>query len=666
MKLDQLDETHLIQMANAIRALSMDAVQLANSGHPGMPMGMADVATVLFAKIINIYPDQHDWINRDRFILSAGHGSMLLYALYHLIGFDDMTIDQIKNFRQLGFRTPGHPEYRHSKGIETTTGPLGQGLANSVGMALSESILRKRFGRDLINHFIYSIVGDGCLMEGISHEVMDLAGHMKLNHLIVLWDDNEISIDGNTKLTTSTNQIKRFESSGWDTQSVDGHDFIEIENAILRAKKTPSPSLIAFKTKIGFGSPNLEGTNKVHGAPLGEDEIIITKQKLNWKYPPFILPENVVKNWKATSNRSALVYNDWKNNLEKSNKKNHFLTSIKGEIPQNVWDAILKQRKEIKISKPVKATRQSSQQTLEIINSNTDLTIGGSADLTGSNLTFTKKMKPISKENMNGSYIHYGVREHGMGAVMNGISLHGGLIPYGGTFLVFSDYMRGAMRLSAIMGLRVIYVLTHDSIGLGEDGPTHQPVEHLAMLRATPNLLVFRPSDSVEVNEAWELSLKSESTPSVLALSRQALPTLRNELNEDNLSSYGAYIIYGEHVDRDLTILASGSEVSLAVEVAESLKNEKNLSVTVISMPCWELFDNQSDLYKERILGSVPRIAIEAAVKFGWEKWLRKTDYFIGMKGFGASGPAKELFNKFGINKNTIIEKAKSILAKNE
>ena len=659
MKNNQISNDYYREMANAIRFLSMDAVQSAKSGHPGMPMGMADVATVLFKKFIKVYCEEPDWPNRDRFVLSAGHGSMLIYSINYLLGYKDMTLDQLKKFRQLGSITAGHPEYGHALGIETTTGPLGQGLANAVGMALSERILNERFGDELINHLSYVIVGDGCLMEGISHEAIDLAGHLKLKNLIVLWDDNEISIDGKTSLATSTDQLSRFQSSGWHVQSIDGHDFSSIESAILEAKSSSKPSLIGCKTIIGYGSPNMSGTSKVHGAPLGEDEIKNIRNRLKWDNDPFLIPSNILKDWRNISKINKVDYDDWYNRLSNSANRNEFLKAIKGEIPNNVFENLLNQKIEFKKSRPVKATRQSSQMTLEVINKSTNLTIGGSADLTGSNLTLTDGVAIISPDQYKGSYVHYGVREHAMGAIMNGIALHGGLIPYGGTFLVFSDYMRGSLRLSALMGLKVIYVLSHDSIGLGEDGPTHQPVEHLAMLRATPNLLVFRPADCIEVNECWELALKT-SGPSVLALSRQGLPTVREEKDNQNFSSHGAYLIFGHMVNRDITFIASGSEVHIAVEVAKTLLDKFKISASVISMPCWELFDKQSEEYKNEILGSSPRIAIEASSSFGWHKWLNDKDKFIGMKGFGSSAPGKDLFDYFDINYETLLDEAKN------
>ena len=662
MSKSNLNKNLLSQMSNSLRALSMDAVQAANSGHPGMPMGMSDVATILFSKFINIYPQNPNWPNRDRFILSAGHGSMLLYAINYFLDFNDMTIDEIKNFRQLGSKTAGHPEYRHAEGIETTTGPLGQGLANAVGMALSEKILNNKFGDEIVNHFTYAIVGDGCLMEGISHEAVDLAGHLKLGKLILLWDDNNISIDGSTNLATSINQLERFKSCQWDVQSIDGHDFGSIEKAILNAKQSSLPSLISCKTKIGYGSPNKENTSKAHGSPLGDEEIALTRKQLGWKYPPFEFPNEILDAWKQTSVRTKDLYEKWNNSIQSSSLKKKFFETLGLEVPEKVFRKLNNYSNKIKKDRPKNATRKSSQLSLEIINNNTDLLLGGSADLTGSNLTLTKGMGIIGPDNFKGSYVHYGVREHAMASIMNGISIYGGFIPYGGTFLVFSDYMRGAMRLSSLMELRVIYILTHDSIGLGEDGPTHQPIEHLSMLRSTPNLRVFRPADGVEVNEAWELALKSSSTPSAFALSRHDLPTLRNENGNENLSAKGAYIIYGHPENRDLTIISSGSELSIAIEAAKELEDRDDLSIVVVSMPCWELFDDQSEEYKSLILGEEPRIGIEASVYFGWGKWLREKDSFIGMSSFGVSGPAEELYDYFKINKVELVEKSRNML----
>ena len=649
-----------ILMADAIRFLSMDAVQAANSGHPGMPMGMADVATVLFSKCINVFPDDSDWPDRDRFVLSAGHGSMLLYALHYLLGYKDMPIENIKNFRQLNSNTAGHPELGHAKGIETTTGPLGQGLATAVGMALAERLLASKFGTNLVDHYTYVIAGDGCLQEGISHEAIEFSGHLKLSKLVVLWDDNNISIDGSTNLSNSANQIQRFKAAGWHTQVIDGHNHQEIEEAINNAKKSRKPSLIACKTTIGYGAPNIAGTSKTHGAPLGEDEIKATRVALDWTSPAFEVPENILKSWKETIVRSKHVYDEWKIRFEKSPKRKRFQNFIDGEIPKSYEKKIALFIKEMKASQPKLATRQSSQKTLEIINQVVPNTIGGSADLTGSNLTKTNNMKTVSPGKFSGNYIHYGIREHAMGSIMNGIALHKGFIPYGGTFLVFSDYMRASIRLSALMSQRIIYVLTHDSIGLGEDGPTHQPVEHLAILRSTPNLNVIRPADMVETAEAWDIALKTNG-PTVLALSRQGLKAFRSEKSSDNKVSKGGYILNSISSKRDLTLIATGSEVEIAMEAADTLK-EEGLNVAVVTMPCWELFDQQDETYRKEILGDCPRIAIEAACEMGWSKYTGDKGAFIGMKGFGASGPAPELYKHFGITSKAVVNKARAIL----
>jgi transketolase len=656
-----MQRTERQRMADAIRFLAMDGVQAANSGHPGMPMGMADAAVALFADHMQIDPSDPHWPDRDRFVLSAGHGSMLHYALNHLLGYSDMGSDQLKQFRQLGARTAGHPEYGHAAGIETTTGPLGQGITTAVGMALAERRLASQFGRALVDHYTYVIAGDGCLMEGISHEAIDMAGHLKLGRLIVLWDDNEISIDGKTEIATSTNQLTRFKASGWQVVRVDGHDIDEVSAAIETAKKSRKPSLIACKTTIGFGSPNLAGSHKTHGAPLGADEIQATRDALGWTYPPFEVPDDVRSAWKAIANRGQSSRNDWQSRLDSSAKKARFERAMSGELPKALATRMRRYKKELKANLPKVASRQASQMALEVINGAVLTMVGGSADLTGSNLTKTSNMRSITPGNYRGNYVHFGIREHAMGAVMNGMALHGGMIPYGGTFLVFSDYMRGSMRLSALMKQRVIYVLTHDSIGLGEDGPTHQPIEHLAMLRATPNMYVFRPCDAVETAEAWEVALESTETPSVMALSRQGLPTVRTERTNENLTQKGGYLLKNVRGSRDITLIATGSEIAIALEAAEALESQGR-QVAVVSMPCWELFDQQSDQYRQSVLGTAPRIAVEALTGFGWDRYLRKQDVFIGMNDFGASGPAPELYQHFGITKDVICETAERLM----
>ena len=656
-----MQRTERQRMADAIRFLAMDGVQAANSGHPGMPMGMADAAVALFADHMQIDPSDPHWPDRDRFVLSAGHGSMLHYALNHLLGYSDMGSDQLKQFRQLGARTAGHPEYGHAAGIETTTGPLGQGITTAVGMALAERRLASLFGRALVDHHTYVIAGDGCLMEGISHEAIDMAGHLKLGRLIVLWDDNEISIDGKTEIATSTNQLARFKASGWQVVRVDGHDIDAVSAAIETAKKSRKPSLIACKTTIGFGSPNLAGSHKTHGAPLGADEIQATRDALGWTYPPFEVPDDVRSAWKAIANRGQSSRNDWQSRLDSSAKKARFERAMSGELPKALATRMRRYKKELKANLPKVASRQASQMALEVINGAVPTMVGGSADLTGSNLTKTSNMRSITPGNYRGNYVHFGIREHAMGAVMNGMALHGGMIPYGGTFLVFSDYMRGSMRLSALMKQRVIYVLTHDSIGLGEDGPTHQPIEHLAMLRATPNMYVFRPCDAVETAEAWEVALESTETPSVMALSRQGLPTVRTERTNENLTQKGGYLLKNVRGGRDITLIATGSEIAIALEAAEALESQGR-QVAVVSMPCWELFDQQSDQYRQSVLGTAPRIAVEALTGFGWDRYLRKQDVFIGMNDFGASGPAPELYQHFGITKDVICETAERLV----
>ena len=649
------------RMADAIRFLAMDGVQTANSGHPGMPMGMADAAVALFADHIHIDPTCPTWPDRDRFILSAGHGSMLHYALNHLLGYKDMDAGQLKQFRQLGARTAGHPEYGHADGIETTTGPLGQGITTAVGMALAERRLASQFGRALVDHYTYVIAGDGCLMEGISHEAVDIAGHLKLGRLIVLWDDNDISIDGNTDIATSTNQLARFKAAGWQVTRVDGHDSDAVSAAIDVAKKSRKPSLIACKTVIGFGAPTLAGSHKTHGAPLGDDEIQATRTALGWDHPPFEIPSDIRSLWREIATRGLDMRTHWQSRLDSSVKKSRFERAMSGELPKALATRMRRYKKQLKAELPKVASRQASQMALEVINAAVPTMVGGSADLTGSNLTKTSQMRSITPGNYRGNYVHYGIREHAMGAVMNGMALHGGMIPYGGTFLVFSDYMRGSMRLSALMKQRVIYVLTHDSIGLGEDGPTHQPIEHLAMLRATPNMNVYRPCDAVETAEAWEIALESSETPSVMALSRQGLPTVRTERTNENLTQKGGYILRNVRGARDITVMATGSEVAIALDAADVLKDQ-GYNVAVVSMPCWELFDHQSDQYRQSVLGSAPRIAIEALIGFGWDRYLRTQDVFIGMHDFGASGPAPELYQHFGITKERICETAHRLI----
>jgi transketolase len=647
----------LKDMANAIRALTMDAVERSGSGHPGMPMGMADVATVLFSQFITIDPSAPEWPDRDRFVLSAGHGSMLQYALHHLIGYADMSRAELMRFRQLGSRTAGHPEYGHAAGIEMTTGPLGQGLATAVGMAIAERLMNARFGDDLVSHYTYVIAGDGCLMEGISHEAIDLAGHLQLGKLVVLWDDNEISIDGPTGLTTSMQQLERFGAAGWQTIAIDGHDTAAIALAITSARRDPRPSLIACRTMIGYGAPSKQGTAAAHGSPLGAAEVAAARSALGWSAKPFETPEDILGSWSIVGWRGAAARDAWEERLARHDLRQAFVEALSGDLPEELSGSILRHKEKLSADAPPMATRIASQRTLEVIHAAVPNLVGGSADLTGSNNTKTTGMKPVSKGAFGGSYLHYGVREHGMAAAMNGIALHGGFIPYGGTFLAFADYARPAMRLSALMGLRVIYVMTHDSIGLGEDGPTHQPVEHLASLRAMPNLAVFRPADAVETAEAWAAALGLEHTPSVLCLTRQNLPTLRTVHTDENRTARGAYVLRETIGPRDVTILATGSEVEIAIRAADLLLM-KRIQAAVVSMPSWELFELQPASYRNAVLGLAPRVAVEAALAFGWERWIGADGAFVGMDGFGASAPASDLYQKFGITPENVVATA--------
>jgi len=647
----------LNDMANAIRFLSIDAVQAANSGHPGLPMGAADIVTVLFSKYMNFDAKHPHWPDRDRFVLSAGHGSMLLYSLLYLLGYEDMSIDQIKNFRQLGSSTAGHPEYGHAAGIETTTGPLGQGIANAVGMALAERKMNAGFGDDLCNHFTYCLAGDGCLMEGISQEAITLAGHLKLNKLIVFWDNNSISIDGPVSLTDSTDQIARFKASGWKTIHIDGHNHEEIAEAIEKAQASDRPTMISCKTTIGFGSPNRAGTSKAHGAPLGDEEIALTREALGWECEPFKIPEDVLDAWRVAGLNCCKEHKAWEKRYGDldSELKGEFERRMRGDLPSDFGDAINKLKKQLAKDQPKMATRQSSQAVLEVINDAVPETVGGSADLTGSNNTKTSQTEVLDASNYDGRFVHYGIREHGMAAAMNGMALHGGMIPYSGGFLIFSDYCRPSIRLAALMGIRVIHVLTHDSIGLGEDGPTHQPVEHMAALRAIPNLHVFRPADTIETAECWQLALEAEKTPSAIALTRQGLPAVRLEHNDDNLCAMGAYELSAASGDAKVSIFASGSEVELALAAQEELE-EAGAPTRVVSVPCFELFNAQSEDYRKSVLGDAPiKIGVEAAIKMGWEQFIGNDGVFIGMNSFGASAPAGDLFEHFGITAEAIV-----------
>ena len=649
------------QMANAIRALTMDAVQAANSGHPGAPMGMADVATVLFNRFMAIDPTADTWPDRDRFVMSAGHGSMLVYAINHLLGYDDMDMEQIRNFRQMGYRTAGHPEYGHAKGIETTTGPLGQGISTAVGMALAERMDNARFGDDLVDHYTYVIAGDGCLMEGISHEAIDFAGHQKLGRLIVMWDDNQITIDGSTDISTSTDQQARFAACGWHVQAVDGHDKAAVAEAIKAAQADERPSLIACKTIIGYGAPNKQGTAATHGAPLGDEEIKAAREMLGWPHAPFEVPEDIKSAWTDVAKRGQAARVAWEGRLTENAKASEF-TAAHGPVDKvALGEAIRAYKAKLSEEAPKVATRKASEMALEVVNAILPNSIGGSADLTGSNNTRTKGMTPVTAQDYAGDYIHYGIREHGMAAAMNGIALHGGFKPYGGTFLAFADYCRGAIRLSALMGVPVVYVMTHDSIGLGEDGPTHQPVEHVASLRAMPNLLTFRPCDVVETAEAWEIAMTAEKTPSVLALSRQGLPCLRTAHTDENLAAKGAYVLREAEGARDVTLIATGSEVEIAMAAAEALA-ASGVKAAVVSAPCFELFEAQDDAYKANVLGTAPRVGVEAAVRQGWDVMLDRADGFIGMTGFGASAPAPELYAHFGITAEAVADAARALI----
>ena len=651
------EQHKLQQMANAIRFLSADAIEKAKSGHPGMPLGMADVAAVLFGRYLKVNPADPRWFDRDRFVLSAGHGSMLLYSLFYLMGYNDISLDDIKNFRQLGSKTAGHPEYGHLAGIDMTTGPLGQGISSAVGMALAERRINAEFGNDLCNHYTYVICGDGCLMEGISEETISLAGLWKLNKLIVFWDNNNITIDGTVDKSNGTDQIARFKAVGWNTISVNGQDYSEIADAIEQAQKSDKPTLIACKTTIGFGAPHKQGTSKVHGSPLGAEELAEMRQNLGWTAEPFEIPTEIMAAWRAAGQRSAAQYAEWQNNAQTNAK---FLDYITNKLPQN-WNKDLNELENKAVKEQISvATRKASQLCLENIMGRIPQIIGGSADLAASNLTFVEGMKTITAADYDGNNVMYGIREHAMGAIMNGMALHGGVIPYGGTFFVFSDYMRPSMRLAALMGLRVIYVLTHDSIGVGEDGPTHQPIEHLASYRAMPNIYTFRPCDVVETAEAWKIALESEQTPSILALSRQNVPTLRTKTTE-NMSRFGAYVISPAQREPQATILATGTEVALAVEAQKRLRAD-GVEVSVVSMPCCELFDAQPEEYKRSILGKAPRIAVEAAAVYGWEKYTGSSENVIGLSGFGASGKGEDVYKHFGITVEHIVEKVRNIL----
>jgi len=653
-------------LTNAIRFLSIDAVQKANSGHPGLPMGMADVATVLFKYYLRFNPKNPSWINRDRFVLSAGHGSMLLYSLLYLTGYKSISTKDIQNFRQLNSICAGHPEYKKDSGIETTTGPLGQGLSNAVGMAIAEEIMKNKFGSSLINHKTYVIASDGDFMEGISHEVMSLAGHLKLKNLIVLFDNNKISIDGSTKLTVSDNYKKRFESYGWSFQEINGHNEKQISKAIKKSLNSKKPNLISCKTIIGYGSPNKSGKASSHGAALGEKEVQLVRKKLNWKFEPFVIPKEILNAWRKIGEKGILQEKNWYVLYSKKSKKikDEFSRIINNKLPKDFDKIIEEQKKKFFDLKENMASRQASANFLEEIMKNLPELIGGSADLSGSNNTKTKHSTILKPASFSGNYIHYGVREHGMAGIMNGMALHGGIIPYGGTFLIFLDYCKPSLRLSAFMGLKVIYIFSHDSIGLGEDGPTHQPIEHLAHLRALPNLNVFRPADTIETLECWEIALKSSTNPSVIALSRQKLPFITEVFTKKNMSNLGGYELKKTNPNPDVTLIASGSEVQIAIEALNKLQTI-NINSKVISMPCQELFDKQSKEYKEKIIDKDSiKISIEAGSVCGWEKYVGPDGISLGVKSFGESAPYKKLYEHFNLTSDNVVKLAKKMLGK--
>jgi transketolase len=649
-------------MADAIRVLSMDAVERANSGHPGMPMGMADVATVLWSKHMKYDAGATDWADRDRFILSAGHGSMLLYSLLHLAGVKAVSMEEIKNFRVLGSKTPGHPEYGHTPGVETTTGPLGQGIATAVGFAMAERHMAARFGADLVDHRTWVVAGDGCLMEGVSQEAIALAGRLKLNKLTVMWDNNAITIDGAVSLSDATDQLARFKASGWAVKAIDGHDYGEINRALTWARRQDKPTLIACRTKIGKGAATLEGHHDTHGKALGKDEVKATREKLGWTAEPFVVPDEVYKPWRAAGRRGRKDMEAWAARLDASPSKAEFLRAMSGDLPVHAFDRLEAFIADAEAKGPAAATRQHSGAVLDQIFGDIADLVGGSADLTGSNNTFVKNTAIFDDPDYAGRYVNYGIREHGMAAAMNGMALHGGVIPYGGTFLVFTDYMRPAIRLAALMGVRVIHVGTHDSIGLGEDGPTHQPVEHLAALRAMPNLYVFRPADAVETAECWRLALETKTTPSVMALSRQKAPAVRTTVAGENLSARGAYQLAAAGHPAQVTIFATGTEVGVAM-AARDLLEADGVGARVVSVPSHELFAAQPSDYQAQVIGDTDvRVAVEAGVRMGWDRFIDADGVFIGMSGFGASGPAEQLYKHFGITAEAVAAAAKAKL----
>ena len=650
------------QMANAIRVLAMDGVEKAKSGHPGMPMGMADVATVLFSRFLKFDASRPDWADRDRFILSAGHGSMLIYALLHLTGYKGATKEELSNFRQWGSKTAGHPEYGHMPGVEVTTGPLGQGLATSVGFAMAERHLAAKYGDDLVDHRTWVIAGDGCLMEGVSQEAIALAGRYKLNKLHVLWDDNEITIDGKVSLSDTTDQKARFKAAGWAVKAIDGHDMNAIKAAMKWAMRQDKPTLIACKTKIGKGAATMEGSHKTHGAALGAAEIAATRLGLAWDHDPFEMPQTIADAWHKVGRRGAKDRKKWEARLAASAQAADFTRAMKGDLSEGAFDALNAKIAELVETQPAQATRQSSGAALDELFAAIPELVGGSADLTGSNNTFVKGTPILDAPTYEGRYVNWGIREFGMAAAMNGLALHGGVIPYGGTFMVFSDYSRPAIRLGALMGVRAIHVLTHDSIGLGEDGPTHQPVEHLAALRAIPNLLVFRPADTIEAMECWQIALQTKTAPSALALSRQKTPAVRTVASTENLSAKGAYEIKAANGEAKATLFGTGTELALALKAAETLEAE-GVATRVVSVPSFELFEQQDAAYQASVIGrGTVRVAVEAAIKQGWERFIGEDGAFIGMTGFGASAPAEVLYDKFGITSDAIVAAVKARL----
>ena len=658
---ETLSEKNMMEMANAVRALAMDAVEKAKSGHPGMPMGTADLATVLFAKFLKFDPSNPLWPDRDRFVLSAGHGSMLLYALNYLTGYEKVTLDEIRNFRQLGSVTAGHPEVDPEAGIETTTGPLGQGMATAVGMALAERIMNARYGDDLVSHYTYVIASDGDLMEGISHEAASLAGHLKLSKLIVLYDDNGISIDGETYLTFTEDTSARFRAYGWNVLNVNGHNLSQVESALASARKSAKPTIICCETHIGFGAPTKQDKASSHGSPLGIDEIRGARENLEWPHDPFVIPEEILSNWRAVGKKGKSAFKEWDEKHKASKEREGFDKSLSGDIGQMIRPLIKEIKKQFADEKPGIATRVASGKVLEAIIPSVPYLVGGSADLTGSVNTKTADSRIVSPENFDGNYIYYGVREHGMAAAMNGLALHGGLIPYAGTFMQFSDYCRPSIRLSALMKQRVIYVMTHDSIGLGEDGPTHQPVEHLASLRAMPNLNVFRPCDGIEAAECWELALDTKDTPSILSLSRQGVKALCED-RDDNLCAKGAYILKETGGNPEITLFASGSEVEIAASAYEHFSGNGR-QVRLVSVPCFELFWQQPEGYFESLVCNASiKVGVEAGVRQGWDSILGGHGIFIGMSSFGASAPAKDLYEHFGITAQAVIERVQKAL----